>query len=256
MEAGQPGHKLKCVLVVDDAPLVRRVASRVFSDAGHIVIEAENGVECLEILNTHSPPPDLIILDVMMPYKGGVETLNELREDRRFRITPVIMLTGESDMAIIQEVFDKGVTDYILKEDMEEVVRRLSKHLKLLSQTRKCVLVVDDTTLIRRLVSREIKAAGHLSLEAKDGIEAMDIVELGDPDLIIMDINMPKRNGIETLQELRKNVRHKTTPVIMLTGDGDTETVKQIVAEGIVDYILKDDLEAVTAKLREHLVAR
>ena len=117
----------------------------------------------------------------------------------------------------------------------------------------KCVLVVDDAAVIRRLLRGLVEGSGHRPVEAKGGQEALDYAELDPPDLIILDVQMPAMGGLETLKAFRQNPRFKMTPVILLTGDRDAQTVRQGLTERITDYIVKDDPGGVVQRLRKHL---
>ncbi len=119
--------------------------------------------------------------------------------------------------------------------------------------SQKRALVVDDTVLVRTFVSRSVRAAGYEVFEAEDGEEAIQLANLYFPDLIIMDVRMPKKDGIEALHELRQNPVFAETPIIMLTGDGDVATVQKILAEGVTDYILKDSVDNIKERLSHYL---
>jgi len=120
-------------------------------------------------------------------------------------------------------------------------------------QPSKCVLVVDDSAVIRRLVSGLVTRSGHRPVEAKDGQEALDYADLDPPDLIILDVRMPKMGGLDALKVFRQNPRFKTTPIVLLTGDQDVQTVRQGLTGRVSDYIVKDDPGAVVQRLRKHL---
>jgi len=117
----------------------------------------------------------------------------------------------------------------------------------------KCVLIVDDSAVVRRLVTAYVQQAGHRAVEAKDGQEAIEYAEMDPPDMIILDVRMPVLDGISALKKLRENPRFADTPVIMLTSAGDQETVQKILSAKVLDYVLKDDLKGVATRLREHL---
>ena len=121
-------EKRKCVLVVDDVATIRMIAGAVFRNAGYEVFEARNGDEALESARIHLP--DLIVMDVMMPIKGGIEALKEIREDDALKSIPVIMLTGSEDLEILEEAASLQATDYIIKDNLKTVTERLQKHLE------------------------------------------------------------------------------------------------------------------------------
>lgn len=102
------------------------------------------------------------------------------------------------------------------------------------------VLVVDDHTLLRRglisllEMSQDIKVVG----QATNGIEAIELAEKLRPDVILMDINMPKLNGIEATKEITKNI--KGINILCLTIHDDEEYIAEMIRAGAKGYILKD----------------
>lgn len=80
------------ILIVDDDPDVTLFLSTVLRDHGYRTESARNGVEALE--HMHSAPPDLILLDLMMPQKSGISLLSDLRNEVRLRDIPIVMVTG------------------------------------------------------------------------------------------------------------------------------------------------------------------
>ena len=77
------------------------------------------------------------------------------------------------------------------------------------------LLVVEDERSLRELYQLELEADGHEIVLAKDGIEAIEIVEESPPDLIIMDIRMPRMDGLEAMGKILD--RHKKIPVVINT---------------------------------------
>ena len=103
----------KRVLVVDDDPDIRALASKALSQDGHSVIEAASGAEALAIIASH--PPDLLVLDLLMPVQGGLEVLEILRSMPATAQLPVVVLTAMDDEATTRAGFALGATDYLTK---------------------------------------------------------------------------------------------------------------------------------------------
>lgn len=101
----------------------------------------------------------------------------------------------------------------------------------------KKVLIVDDEKNIRIALSRGLKKEGYNITLAKDGFEAFDIIKDQDFDLILIDYQMPKKNGIEVLRELReKNIK---TNAIIMTAYGTIDIAVDTMKLGAVDFISK-----------------
>lgn len=114
------------VLVVDDEELIRKVIHEYLENDNYQVLEAQDGVEALELLKEHSI--DLIILDIMMPKKDGYTTLREMRE---IKTIPVIMLSARGEEYDKLHGFDLGIDDYITKPfSPKELMARVKAVLK------------------------------------------------------------------------------------------------------------------------------
>lgn len=103
------------------------------------------------------------------------------------------------------------------------------------------ILVAEDDKLISGSLCEALKAAGFEPTPAYDGEEAVAKVKEIKPDLLLLDIMMPKLDGISVLWELKADPEVAKTSVIVLTNIGDTETISKIVEAGAMDYLLKSD---------------
>jgi len=98
------------------------------------------------------------------------------------------------------------------------------------------VLIVDDDLAIIKLLRANLKAEDYEILTAMDGTEALQIIEMELPDLVILDIMMPKMDGFEVCQQLRE---WSQLPIIMLSARGDEEDKVKCLELGADDYITK-----------------
>jgi len=101
------------------------------------------------------------------------------------------------------------------------------------------ILVVDDDSGNRELLARRLKHAGHIPLEAGDGVEALEIVESKEVDLILLDVLMPRLDGFGVLTELRERGTLRDIPVIMISALDETDAVIQGIQQGAEDYLPK-----------------
>ena len=102
------------VMVVDDSPSVRRIATTLLKNAGWEPVAAKDGVEALEILH-QSSRPEAVLLDVEMPRMDGYEFLSTLRADEAYRDLPVIMITSRAGDKHRRKAMDLGATAYVVK---------------------------------------------------------------------------------------------------------------------------------------------
>lgn len=103
----------------------------------------------------------------------------------------------------------------------------------------KKVLVVDDEVFIRKMIEVRLKAAGVAVIEAENGIEGVKMASSERPDLIIMDVMMPKMDGFQACESIRSNPDISGTPILMLTARGQMVDVERAMALGILEYITK-----------------
>src|SRR5437764_11826756 len=120
----------KIVMVVDDAPANIQVVNSILKDTYKVRI-ATNGAKALQLASA-TPPPDLILLDVMMPEMDGYEVCTRLKAAEDTRDIPVIFLTGQTEVEDETKGFEVGAVDYIHKPFSPAVVKaRVHTHLVL-----------------------------------------------------------------------------------------------------------------------------
>jgi phosphoserine phosphatase RsbU/P len=120
----------KTILLVDDAPSNIQVANSILKDIYKIRI-ATNGAKALELANA-APPPDLILLDIVMPGMDGYEVCTRLKQEALTRDIPVIFLTGQTEIEDETKGFEVGAVDYIHKPFSPAIVKaRVQTHLVL-----------------------------------------------------------------------------------------------------------------------------
>ena len=103
----------------------------------------------------------------------------------------------------------------------------------------KTILVVDDERHIVRLVQVNLERAGYEVTTAYDGVEAIEAVQSELPDMIILDVMMPRMDGLEALKELRANEQTKDIPVIMLTAKAQDADIFKGWSSGVDSYLTK-----------------
>lgn len=102
------------ILVVDDSPTIRAQVAESLTAGGHVVMEATDGVDGLEVLQEHSDI-DLVILDVNMPRMGGLEMLEAIKSNPARSNLPVVMLTTEGHQALINRAKAAGARGWVVK---------------------------------------------------------------------------------------------------------------------------------------------
>ncbi|OGI17814.1 MAG: hypothetical protein A3J63_03385 [Candidatus Moranbacteria bacterium RIFCSPHIGHO2_02_FULL_40_12b] len=115
----------KKILLVEDDVFVSDVYQTKLKQEGFEVISAENGSEAMKKLET--VVPDIILLDIIMPYMDGKEVLARLKESEKWKNIPVIILTNLSQRDDVEEILQKGADDYLIKSHFtpSEVVEKI-----------------------------------------------------------------------------------------------------------------------------------
>lgn len=101
------------------------------------------------------------------------------------------------------------------------------------------VLIVDDDAFLSGIYATKLELEGFAVVSARDGEEGLKAALKEKPDLILLDVLMPKLDGFEVLKRLKADDSVKDTPVIMLTNLGQKEDVEKGLSDGAVDYLIK-----------------
>lgn len=101
------------------------------------------------------------------------------------------------------------------------------------------ILVAEDERDIRELINFTLSFAGHTITQAKNGEEAVELAQQIKPDLIMLDVRMPKMTGYEACRQLKTIDAVKAIPVVFLSAKGQEAEVKTGIDAGAIDYILK-----------------
>jgi DNA-binding response OmpR family regulator len=119
---------------------------------------------------------------------------------------------------------------------------------------RKKILLVDDSSTVLLLHRMMLSHCGYELLTARDGQEALDKASTEHPDLIFLDVLMPRMDGFQTCRVLRSRTETKDVPIILVTTRGEPHFVREGFESGCTDYITKPfDGEELLAKVRSHL---
>jgi PAS domain S-box-containing protein len=203
------GTSQHLVLSIDDDPQAADLVSRFLPEEEFYVIHASNGEEGLTLARRLRP--DVITLDVMMPGIDGWSVLSRLKADPDLSSIPVIMLTITGER---QRSFTLGATDYLTKPIQRS---RLIDMLRRYSSSEGRVMIVEDDDETRNILQRVLEGRGWRTLLARNGREALELLETHVPDVMLLDLMMPELDGFGVLEKLREDDRYLELPVIVLT---------------------------------------
>jgi DNA-binding response OmpR family regulator len=264
--------KKRILLVEDEADLASVLRSKLEKE-GYEVDGAEDGEEGYRKIKEDEP--DLILLDIVMPKMDGYRVLEKMQEDDIH--IPVIIISNSGQPLELEKTEKMGAVDHLVKTqfDPKEVIDKVTAYLEKEKEAKEKdrkkaeqdsdkedgndikVLVVEDDSFLRDLLTRELSKKGFTVFEAVDGEKALSRLERIEPDMILLDIILPAVDGFEVLEQIRghRNDTIKNVPVLMLSNLGEKDDVKRAKELGANDYMIKAHFTTkdVTKKIKEVL---
>lgn len=132
------------ILIVDDSELNRAILTEMLQENFEI-LEAENGEQCLDMLQQYGKGITLVLLDIVMPIMDGFEVLSHMADSHLIEDIPVIMISSEESAAYIRRAFEYGASDYISRPfDGKVVYQRVFNTIKLYAKQRRLISLVTD----------------------------------------------------------------------------------------------------------------
>ena len=228
--------------MVDDDATVRELVERHLERAGFAVVTARGGQEGLRLVRELRPAA--VTLDIMMPDLDGWTVLAAIKGDPALASIPVVL------MSIVEEKnrgYALGAADYLVKPvDRTKLVETLTS---ICGPAAGRVLLVDDDDLVRRGVRQALEPLGWKVTEAEDGQVAVESLAAARPDVIILDLMMPKMDGFEFLDELRARPDWQDIPVVVITAKDLTEEDRNRLNGGVERIIQKSDRDEMLRQL-------
>jgi signal transduction histidine kinase/CheY-like chemotaxis protein len=197
------------VVVVDDDPNAQQIFRHYLESAGYSVCAVLDSRQALETIQQCQP--DLVILDVLMPHFDGWEVLTQLKSMPETAAIPVIICSIVEQQQLGLAL---GAHAYLVKPVREEDFLALVQQLAPAS-TR--ILVIDDNPDTQQIVSAMLEGHGCQVVAAEDGVQGWEAVQEQRPDLILLDLMMPRMDGFELLERLRADPAHAMIPVVVIT---------------------------------------
>lgn len=273
----------KTILLIEDEEILLEVLQKKLLKEGFAVETARDGLEGLESMKRKRP--DLVLLDIIMPRIDGYEVLEKMQKDASLSNIPVIIISNSGQPVEIDRALALGAKDYLIKAQFSplEVITKVrdalfpdEKESALPSNTRrekqknmhphmqgktknngKVIAVIEDDQFLRELIVRKLTYEGYVVQTALDGNEGLQIITEKKPDLVLLDIVMPLKNGFEVLKAVREHpdTLTKRIPVIMLSNLGQEADIKKGKVLGATDYLVKASLttDQIVKKIREYL---
>ncbi len=235
------------VLIVEDSIAAADQITRYLSEMGMQAIiypKGEGAVE--EVLRVQ---PALVILDLQLPNLSGWDVLNQLKSNPKTKDIPAIIISvvDERSKGLAQGAFEYLVKP-ITRAQLQAAINKLqpsarSKSLNLVLPKAPLkpplILLAEDNQANIDTMSGYLEARGYHLILANNGQQAINLVRVQRPDLIVMDIQMPRMDGLEAIRLIRDDRKFVDIPIIALTAlamPGDRETC---LAAGANQYLTK-----------------
>ena len=107
----------------------------------------------------------------------------------------------------------------------------------------KKILIIEDEELLYNLLQRKLSEEGYEASVAKDGVEGMQMMKEMKPDLILLDIVMPNKNGFEVMDEMQADERLKHIPIIVISNSGQPVEIDKAKESGARDWLIKTEFD-------------
>jgi len=228
-----PSSRKLAALVVEDDPSFVATLEPLLAGVGYSLLAASTLAEATVIASSNDI--SAILLDVRLPDGDGLALLEHLRRDERTMHIPVIVMTAYDSDAKAWAM--PLVVDWLVKpfapERLSDALRR-AVHARVQAR----VLVVEDDAFCRDLLARQLGTLGAEVLVAADGVQGIEIARLSSPDLIVLDIGLPRGDGFDVVAALRDG-ETRGIPVIVYTGRDTTVVDRARLRLGITRYLTK-----------------
>jgi PAS domain S-box-containing protein len=219
------------ILVIDDEANARDLLKRTLEQDGCEVCTATNGAEGLKL--AAKMLPDMITLDVMMPGMDGWTVLRKLKENKKLKDIPVLMVSmvGERGMS-----YELGAVDSMQKPIDRNKLRKMIKQY--VQGASKKALIVEDDDAARATLRKFLEGEKWTVAEAVNGAEGLEKATEAAFDLVLLDLMMPVMDGFEFLHRLRdSDLPSAGSPVVVVTAK-DLNSEDRSKLQGSVEEII------------------
>jgi PAS domain S-box-containing protein len=243
----------KPVLVVDDNGTNRHILEKYLRLWGAKPVLASNGLDALVLLENH-PPFELVLLDLLMPGMDGIALARTIRERPAFKKLPLVMLTssmghdaelrqGDFAATIFKPVKPAVLCKTILQIFSGKTAREQTAQKEPVSANQTFplrILMAEDNRVNQRVCMLLLKNLGYTADVAANGEEALLAVERSFYDVILMDIQMPKMDGLEATHKICRRWPEGVRPYIIgVSAHVLPEERERALAQGMNDYLTK-----------------
>ncbi len=227
------------VLVINDSAVVFKMYSEALEKMGYDILKGTNEEDAIDLARRHRP--NIIIIDLSMPAINDASIVKVLREDPETKEIPIIVFSQDSSEGLR---LNEGMSVTIAKRPLDQetfanhVNEAMFRYLRRADGKEK-ILIVDDEQSIASLLSSMLLEFGYRTIIACTGEDALHKAEIEQPQLILLDINLPGMDGFQTLERLKNSISTSHIPIILLSGIKDAKEKARGLNLGASDYITK-----------------
>jgi len=247
----------RTILFVDDNQFIHHFIDRTFSNSNYRIIHGYDGEEGYRLYKEHAP--SLVLTDLEMPKMKGAELCKRIKEDAIGKYIPILILSSVENPIDIEKVYNLGATDYLTKPiEADVLINKVNDCFNDFSiRAKEKILIVDDSQLICEILRYAIIKNGMLSITASNGKEALEMVKLEMPDIIITDINMPIMDGYELCRQIKQNPETDHINIIMISSKSTPYDIKKGEQVGVHKYFVKPfDVDKVVLEIEHILIEK
>lgn len=250
------------IMLVEDSSSQATKVMSILQAEGWEVTWASNAEKAFATLSTMRP--DLLLLDYYLPGMRGDEVCRRIRMNIDSRSMPIVMLTSEENHEL--QGLESGADDFIVKSaesdllilKLRTLLQRTRTEDRILSGTRASlrqtrVLAIDDNRAFLERIHAEFEIEGYLVETAINPEEGLERALHGSFDAVVIDLVMPKMDGIELCRRLNQERAHLETPLVtvILTGMESRENLTKALEAGADDFVGKsEDFSVLKGRIR------
>lgn len=237
------------ILLIDDEPFNHQLMKRYLANEGWTLAFASNGQEGLQLAKELRPK--VICLDILMPSMDGWNVLSAIKSDPELQSIPVVIWSMTNDNHL---GYALGASEFLTKPvNREQLIHVMDKYVS--KRTDHTVLVIEDDAATSELMTRLLQKEGYAVTQAQNGRIALDCIARVEPKMILLDLMMPKMDGFQFIEELRKQESWSEIPIVVVTAKSIT-TADRLKLNGYVKGVIQKgsfDHKSLLAEIRRYV---
>jgi CheY-like chemotaxis protein len=247
----------KTIVFIEDNPTVLMAYRNCLEQEGFHLELVQDGLEAVKILS--GLVPELVILDLVLPRFNGADVLKFIQANPRLNGIPIVILSTHSildpaEEHILQRAHRRLLKDSCTPAILIQTVRELlatptapgddsstTPGQAVVGNTTRCrtILFAEDNPVVLMAYRNRLEAGGFRVEPARDGLEAMKLLSQQAPDVLVLDLMLPKFSGVEVLKFICSNSRLSAVSVIILSNNSVVDVGEEYVLERANKRLLK-----------------